>query len=107
MGKKKFAVAELNPEYETYIIYVGLVSFVASPSSFLLDVHPFRRLQIAKKASTKVFNEYIKFAFSPDLVSKFPEYTGINNHTIKLVNNQQLRYGPIYSLRPVNYESLY
>ena len=37
----------------------------------------------------KVSNEYINFAdvFSPDLTSKFSEYTKINNHTIKLVNS--------------------
>lgn len=31
-------------------------------------------------------------------VTKLPEYTGINNHPIKLIDNQQSPYEPIYNL---------
>ncbi len=31
---------------------------------------------------------------------------GINNHIIKLVDDQQLPYGPIYSLDPIELETL-
>ena len=43
---------------------------------------------IAKRTPTKVFIKYANFAdvFSPDLVSKLPKQTGINDYTIKLVN---------------------
>ena len=64
---------------------------------------------IAKEASKKVSAKYLDFAdvFSPDLASELSEYTGINNHAIKLVNGcQQPLYGPIYSLRPVELETL-
>ena len=90
--KKEFAAAELDPEHETYVVYVGSVSFVASPSSSLLNVYPSRRPQIAgliaEEAPTKVSVEYGNFAdvFSLDLASELPEHTEINNHSIKLVD---------------------
>lgn len=33
-------------------------------------------------------------------------WTWINNHAIKLVDGQQLPYGPIYSLEPLELETL-
>ena len=87
-GKKEFGATAFDPEHETYVIHV------ASFSSTLLNVHPSRRPQlsslIAKEASTKIPNKYANFVdvFSPDLASKLPEYTGINNHAIKLVDGQ-------------------
>ena len=117
MGKKEFAAAALDPEYETYVVYVESVSSDTSPSSSAsqleLDVHPSRRPQIsgliAEEAPTKVPAEYSDFAdvFSPNLASELPEHTGINNNAIKLVNGcQQPPYGPIYSLGPVELETL-
>ena len=51
---------------------------------------------------------YVDFAdiFSPDLTSELFEYIGINNHTIELLNNQKPPYGYIYSLEPVELETL-
>ena len=56
----------------------------------------------------KVPAEYSDIAdvFSLDLASELPEHTGINNHAIKLVDSQQPPYGPIYSLGPVELETL-
>ena len=93
MGNKEFAVATLDPEHETDIVYIGSVSSIALPSSSLLDVHHFCRLQIAgliaKKASTKVFAKYLDFAdvFSSSLAFKLFKHIGINTYTIKLVND--------------------
>ena len=109
MGKKEFAAAALDPKYETYVVYVASLSStpLASP-----NVYPSRRPQIsgliAKEAPTKVPAEYSDFAdvFSPDLASELPEHTGINDHAIKLVEGQQPPYGPIYSLGPVELETL-
>ena len=114
MGKKKFVAVALDPESETFVVHVILLSFNASPSSSLLelDVHPSCKPQvsdlIAEEAPTKVPTEYSNFAdvFSPDLASKLPEHTEINNHAIELVNGQQPPYGSIYSLRPVELETL-
>ena len=92
MGKKEFAAAALDPEHETYVIYIGLVSSDALPISSPLDVRPFWKPQIfgliAKEAPTKVLAEYSDFAdiFSPDLASKLSEHTGINDHAIELVD---------------------
>ena len=43
VGKKEFAAAELDSEHETYVVHVGSVSSVVSPSSSPLDV---RSLQL-------------------------------------------------------------
>ena len=112
MGKKKFALAALDLEHETYVVHVRSVSSNALPSSSLLDVHPSRRPQISglivEKASTKVLAKYSDFVdvISPDLASKLSEYTRINDYTIELVKGQQPPYGPIYSLEPVELETL-
>ena len=56
------------------------------------DVHPSRGPQItdliAKETPTKVPVEYADFAdvFSPDLASELPGHTGINDHSIELVD---------------------
>ena len=114
VGKKEFATAALDPKSETFVIYIASVSSNTSLSSspLELDIYLFRRPQVSglitEKAPTKVFAEYSDFAdvFSLDLVSKLSEYTGINDHTIKLVNGQQPPYGRIYSLGPVELETL-
>ena len=103
MGKKEFAAAVLDLESETFIIHVALLSSDVLPSfsRLKLDVHPSRRPQvfglIAKEAPAKVPAKYLDFAdvFSLDLASKLPKYTGINDHTIELVESQQPPYGPI------------
>ena len=115
VGKKEFAVATLDPESETFVVHVASLSSDASPSSspLKLDVHPSCRPQvsglIAEEAPMKVPAEYLDFAdvFFPDLASELPEYTGINDHAIELVKScQQPPYGPIYSLGPVELETL-
>ena len=124
VGKKKFAAAALNPEHETYVVHVaslnihpfrkpqisGLIAEEAPVVS--LNVYPSRRPQISglivEETPTKVPAKYSDFAdvFSPDLASELPEHTGINDHAIKLVKGQQLPYGPIYSLGPVELKTL-
>ena len=92
VGKKEFVATALDPEYETYKIYVESVSFDALLNSSPLNVHPFYNPQIAglitEKTFIKVFAKYSDFAdvFLLDLASKLPKHTGINNHVIKLVN---------------------
>ena len=106
INKKEFAKAALDENSETFKIHV------ASLSSTPLDVHPSRRPQIsgliAEEAPTKVPDEYADFAdvFSPDLAAELPEHTGINNYAIELVDGQQPPYRPIYSLEPVELETL-
>ena len=117
MRKKEFIVAALNPEHETFVVYIASLSstlLVVSFSSTLFntDIQLFCRPQISslivKKTSIKVSNKYVDFAdiFSPNLVSKLSEHTGIINHAIKLANSHQPPYRSIYSLDPVELETL-
>ena len=56
-------------------------------------MYPLRRAQIAHlkadKALSKVSSKYADFAdvFSPKLVTELLEHTGINDYTIKLVDD--------------------
>ena len=92
VGKKEFAAAALDLKHETYVVHVASLS--STPLIASLNVHPFQRPQIsgliAKEAPIKVPAKYSDFVdvFSPDLVFKLPEHTGINDHAIKLVDSQ-------------------
>ena len=63
---------------------------------------------IAKEAPTKDPTKYSEFAdiFFPDLATEFFEYTEVNTHAIDLEEGKQPLYGPIYSLGPVELETL-
>ena len=63
---------------------------------------------MANEALTSIFTKYSDFVniFFSELVSKLSEQNGINDHAIKLVDDQQLSYRPIYSLKPVELEIL-
>ncbi len=52
--------------------------------------------------------EYSDYAdvFSFDLTIELPENTGINKHAIELIEGKQPPHGPIYSLIPVELETL-
>ncbi len=75
-------------------------------------MHPSRRAQIAHlkadEAPIKVPSKYADFidVFFSKLATELPEYTGINGHTIKLVDDWQPPNGHIYSLGPVELEIL-
>ena len=92
MGKEEFTTIALDLEHETYVVHVG---------SQISDL-------IIEKALIKVTNKYIDFVdiFSPDLASELAEHIGINDLAIELVDGQQPPYGPIYSLGPVELETL-
>ena len=71
-----------------------------------------RKVQIAHskadEALTKVLSKYVNFAdvFSPKLAVELPKYMEINDYVIKLMDDWQLLYHPIYSLGPVKLEML-
>ena len=75
------------------------------------EIYPLKRAQIvypkADQALIKVPSKYADFAdvFSPKLAKEFSEYE-ISDHVIKFVNDWQPPYGPIYSLEPVELETL-
>ena len=114
VGKKEFAAAVLDSESETFVVHVASLSSDTLPSSspLKLYVYPSRRPQvsglIAEEAPTKIPAKYSDFTdvFSPDLASELPKHTRIIDYAIELVDGQQPPYGPIYSLGPVELETL-
>ena len=60
------------------------------------------------KASTEVLVEYSDYSnvFLMEYVAKLPENTGMNEYTIKLKESKQPLFKPIYSLGPVELETL-
>ncbi len=102
IGKKKFAVAALDPEHETFIVHVVALSVDLGD-----EIYPSRRAQIAHLKADEVFtevpSEYADFVdvFSPKLAAKLTEHTGINDYAIEFMDDWQPPYGPIHSLWPV------
>ncbi len=94
-------------KYDAFVIHVAALSVDSGD-----EVHPSKKTQIAHlkadEAPTNVSSEYVDFAdvFLSKLVTKLPEHMGINDHTIELVNDWQTLYDPIYSLEPVELETL-
>ena len=60
------------------------------------------------KAPTKIPVEYSDYSnvFSAKNIAELPENTGINKYIIKLEESKQLPFGPIYTLEPVELETL-
>lgn len=76
-----------------------------------LTIHSFKVFLLAvlqqDKAFIEICLEYIDYAyiFSLDLAIKLPQNISINKYAIKLIEDKQLPYGPIYSLKPVKYRN--
>ncbi len=104
--KKEFAVTALDLEYKVFIVYVAALDIDLSDK-----IHFSNKAQIAHlkadEASIKVASKYANFAdiFSTKLAIELLKYTRINNYTIKLVDDWQTSYGPIYNLSPVELET--
>ena len=105
--KKKFAVVALNPEHKVFIVHIAVLSVDLGDKVYLLKKAQIVYLK-ADKASTKVLSKYANFVdvFSPKLAVKLSKYTRIRDYAIKLVDNQQPSYSSIYSLRPIELETL-
>ena len=63
---------------------------------------------IVNQVFTLILTKYFDFinVFSPELALKLLEHTRISDNAIKLVDDQQSPYGPIYSLGQVELETL-
>ena len=105
IGKKEFAAAALNEEDETFVVHMAAPNVKAAS-----NVHPSRQAQIVLLEVEKITipSKYADYTdvFSPDSTAKLPEYTGINNYPIDLIDDKQPPYGPIYSLGLVELETL-
>ena len=105
IDKKKFEAAALNVNNETVVAYV-----VALAEPTTMPIHLSYQAQVAVLTSeeTGILAKYSNFSnvFSTASAVELPEYTRINNHFINLLDDKQLPYGPIYSLRLVELEIL-
>ncbi len=106
INKREFAKVAMDENFETFVMHMSALNIAES------SIHPSRAAQIAAlpwdKAPTKIPAEYSDYAdvFSSDLAMELPENTGMNKHTIELIEGKQPPYGLIYALSPVELETL-
>ena len=100
---RKFAAAALNSNKDVFIVHVAYLGAKMS-------IHPARKAQIALLLAKKV-SVPEKYADFSDVVFKesaavLPKCSDMNKHVIDLEPGKQLAYGPIYSLGPIELETL-
>ena len=106
INKHKFARAALEENSETFVIHI------AALEDLELAIHPSRTLILAVlqegQALIKILLEFVNYAevLSPDLAMQLLKNTGINKYAIELIKDKQPPYRPIYSLGPVELETL-
>lgn len=95
----------LNEEDETFIVHMAAISVKT-----VSNVHLSQQAQITSLEVKEIifFFEDINYTnvFQPNSTIELPNYTNINDHLINRIDNKQLPYGLIYSLRPVKLERL-
>ena len=105
INRKKFVKVALDPNKEVFVVYVAIITLE-------MAIHPAHQTQIALLKAEEVLvtipEEYSEYAdiFSEKLAVVLPEYTEINIHVIDLEKGKLPPYGPIYSSRPVELETL-
>ena len=105
INKKVFAAAVHNTDNKIFVLHIAAL---AEPITMLIYLS--RQAQVATLTSkeTGILAEYSDFSnvFSLDSAAELLEHTRINDHSINLLDNKQPLYGPIYSLGPVELETL-
>ena len=103
IDKKEFATTALNEDDETFVVYMAAFSLGS-------NVHPSWQAQIALLDVKEVTipAEYLDYidVFSLNSMAELLEHTGINDHPINLIDDKQPLYDLIYSLGPVELETL-
>ena len=98
----------MDEEFETFAVHVAALGVPLAR----MTIHPSWAAQISAliqdEAPTKVPTKYTDYAdvFLFNLAIELPKNTGIKKHAIELQDNKQPPYGPIYSLGPVELETL-
>ena len=110
IDKKDFIIVALDANSKTFVVHVAIREQEEMP------VHSERQAQIKAQVKALLFNkafievpaEYFNYSnvFSMEYVAEFPENTEMNEHAIKLEEGKQPLFGPIYSLEPVELETL-
>ena len=114
IDKHDFAKAALDENSEMFVVHFAALGVPGAAKIAGILIHPNRVNQVQvttlqqDKAPTEIPPEYADYAdtFSPDLAMELPENTGINEYVIELVEGKQPPYSPIYSLGPVELETL-
>ena len=103
IDKNEFAKAALDKNSETFVVHVASLSLVPG-------IYPDSKAQIASLLTeeVKIPDEYSDFTdvFSEEKALVLPERTEFNEHAIDLEDGKLPPYGPIYSLGPVELETL-
>lgn len=108
IDKREFAKAALDENAETFVVHIAALE---GPEP-AMSIHPFRAPLLAAlqqdKAPTEISPKYAYYAdvFPTNLAMELPENTGMNEHAIELIEGKQPPYRPIYSLSPVELETL-
>lgn len=94
----------LNKQKYTFVLHMATFTIMD------LNIYLFWHTQIALLKVKKVifFSQYADYTntFLSNSIIEFSKQTNINNHLIDLINNKQLSYSLIYSLKPVKLKTL-
>ena len=91
---------------KTFVVYMAIKELEKMPVH--LKIHAQVKALIFDEAFTAIPIEYSNYSefFSLENAAKLPEYIKINDHAIKLEKDKQPSFGPIYSLKQVDLETL-
>ena len=105
IDKRKYMAAVLNADGEIFVVHIAALVELTT-----LLIYSSCQAQVAILTSEKngISAEYSEFSniFSSNSAVELPEYIGIYDHSINLLDDKQLLYSPIYSLGPVELEIL-
>ena len=103
INKKEFAKAKLDENVKTFIVHVASLTSKKT-------IYPDWEVQIVCLLAKHGFilEKYLDFAdvFSKKSAEILPKHTRINEYAIELQEDNQLSYNSIYSLDPVELETL-
>ena len=114
INKYDFAKVVWDKNSETFVVYVAALRVPGATENAGMPIYPdwANQVQVTAlqqdKAPTKIPLEYPDYAdfFSSYLAMELSENTDINKHAIELIQSKQSPYRPIYSLGPMELETL-
>ena len=108
--KKDFVIAALDANSETFIVHVAIRKQKEMPVYFKrqAQIKAQVRALIFNKTLTEVLADYSNYSnvFLAEYAAELSENIRINEYTIKLQEDKQPPFGPIYSLELVELETL-
>ena len=103
---KEFVIVALDVNSNIFVVHVAIWEREEIPVHFKKQAQI--EVLLFNKAFTNVPAEYSDYSnvFSAENAAELPENTKMNEHTIKLDEGKQSSFGPIYSLKSVELETL-